>query len=160
MLIKSKNEYLSRFQILIFYYSKNFKSITFKKIKKKQSSMEVRTKISPIETDENASNAGTNNKLLVIISDVIRVVVCRALAILIYSYSIGFMICALPYSYKFSFLVFLLPIIIIIMDTLWICIKRKRKEYDWFSISAFALSFIMGIFWYLSSFKGENKIKT
>lgn len=117
--------------------------------------MELRTKISPIETDENASSVETNTKLLVIIRDVIRVVVCRAVAILIYSYSIGFMICALPYSYKYSFLVFLVPIIIIIMDTLWICIKRKGKEYDWFSISAFALSFIMGIFWYLTSFKGE-----
>ena len=69
--------------------------------------MELRTKISPIETDENVSSVETNTKLLVIIRDVIRVVVCRAVAILIYSYSIGFMICALPYSYKYSFLVFL-----------------------------------------------------
>ena len=80
---------------------------------------------------DSAQALATNTKHGLII-DILRVVVCRVAAIFIYCYCIGFMICAVQFSYKYSFLVFLLPIFVIIMDTIWICIKRKGKEYDWY----------------------------
>jgi len=66
--------------------------------------------------------------------DIIRAILCRLAALVIYTYSIFFMVCAIPFSYKYSFLVYILPIIIIIIDTSYICIVRKGKEYDWYFI--------------------------
>ena len=103
--------------------------------------MESNNKILPIDSIslkgelnekniDSVENDTTNKKHRLVI-DIIRTVICRVAAIFIYCYSIGFMMCAIQFSYKYSFLVFLLPILVIILDTLWICIKRKGKEYDW-----------------------------
>ena len=87
-----------------------------------------------------------------LVIDIIRAIVCRLAALVIYSYSIFFMLCAIPFSYRFSFLVYILPIIIIIIDTLYICIVRKGKEYDWYSV-------LLCYFWTLIYKKNHIKVQ-
>lgn len=105
--------------------------------------MESKSKITPIESDnlklesnekndhDDSAKKDAYEKKRILVINIIRAVICRAVAIAIYSYSVAFMLCAIQFSYKYSFLVYILPIIIIISDTLNICIRRKGKEYDW-----------------------------
>lgn len=111
--------------------------------------------INSIEIVDNAGfeDIANNNKRQTIrnIGRIFKLFITRILLIIISGFEIGFGICL--NSKNWLYLIFLIPIMVIVGETFFICIKRNGRDFKWFSFSALAYTLIMLTLIYLRTSK-------
>jgi hypothetical protein len=90
-----------------------------------------------------------SNEKLLIRARIMKLLVSRFLLLMICGLMIGFNICLRDND--FFFLFFLIPVFIIIAESLYICFKRDGRDFKWFSLTAFAYTILMTLSIWITS---------
>jgi hypothetical protein len=85
---------------------------------------------------------------------IMKLLISRVLLLIVCGLMIGFNICLRDNNFYFLF--FLIPVLIIIAETLYICIKREGRDFKWFSLTAFAYTILMTVAIWITSNDNYN----
>ena len=72
-----------------------------------------------------------------LIFNILKILITRSVLVVECAILITFMVCI---TEQYPFLILITLLIIMILDAFWICIRRRGKEYEFFSISTFLFS--------------------
>lgn len=72
----------------------------------------------------------------------IRLLIARITLLAICAWASSFIVCS-DKKYRVKFLTYIIPVSLIIVETVYIISKRKGHEFKWFSFSAFAYTIVV-----------------
>lgn len=86
-------------------------------------------------TSSSSSSALFKNKKLNLAFKIIKLVFVRAILVTICGLLTSFYICIT--NLKYIYLLFILPIIVIVIETIYICVRRHGRDFNWYLITFF-----------------------